>query len=68
MSKSPQSESDDFASQAEGANQSIVREFWDLLRHNKKWWLLPVIVALLVLGAVVILGGTPAGAFIYTLF
>lgn len=58
----------DFASQAEGENHGILREFWDLLRHNKKWWLLPVIVSLLVLGVLVILGSTAAAPFIYTLF
>ncbi len=58
----------DFASQAEGENHGIIREFWDLLRHNKKWWLLPIIVSLLVLGVLVILGSTAAAPFIYTLF
>lgn len=68
MSTNTDKSSNDFASQAEGDNQSIIAEFWSLLRHNKKWWLLPVIVALLVLGVLVILGSTAAAPFIYTLF
>ena len=43
-------------------------EFWVFLRHNKKWWLLPIIVCLLVFGVLLILGGTGIAPFIYTLF
>lgn len=46
----------------------IVREFWDFMAHHKKWWLAPVLVMLLVLGVLVVLGGTGAAPFIYTLF
>jgi hypothetical protein len=41
---------------------------WDFLRYNKKWWLSPIILVLLLVGAVIILGGTSAAPFIYTLF
>lgn len=58
----------DFERQAQGQNAGIVKEFVDLLRHNKKWWLAPVIVALLILGVLVVLGSTAAAPFIYTLF
>lgn len=53
------------------ANQpqtGIVREFVDFLAHNKKWWLTPIILVLLLLGVLIVLGGTPAAAFLYTLF
>jgi len=46
----------------------LLREFWDFLRHNKKWWLLPILIALLVLGLLVVLGGTGLAPFIYTVF
>ncbi len=36
------SPAEDFAQQAEQASRSLPREFWDLLRHNKKWWLTPL--------------------------
>jgi len=63
----PNSEKD-FADQAEQAQVSILGEFWDFLRYNKKWWLSPIIVVLLLVAALIILGGTSAAPFIYTLF
>ena len=58
----------DFVSQAEEQPVGIIREFWDFLIPNKKWWLDPIILVLLLLGALLILGGTAAAPFIYTLF
>ena len=45
-----------------------VGEFVHFLRHNKKWWLTPIIVLLLLAGLLVVLGGTGAAPFIYSLF
>ncbi len=59
---------DDFSRQAEAPQQGFLKELWDFLRHNKKWWLTPVIVTLIVVGILVILGSTAAAPFIYTLF
>ncbi len=59
---------DDFASQAEGESQSIVREFFDFLRYNKKWWLTPIVLVLFLVGILVVLGSSAAAPFIYTLF
>jgi drug/metabolite transporter superfamily protein YnfA len=47
---------------------NLLREFWDFLRFNKKWWLLPILITLLVLGLLMVLSGTAAAPFIYTLF
>ncbi len=47
---------------------SLWREFFQLLKTNKKYWMIPLIVALLLLGLLVILGSTAAAPFIYTLF
>lgn len=58
----------DFAREAEQAAPGIIREFIDFLRHNKKWWLLPIILVLLILGVILVVGSTAAGPFIYTLF
>jgi len=41
---------------------------WGFLKHNKKWWLLPLLLALLLLGLLVVLSGTGLAPFIYTLF
>ena len=46
----------------------IAREFIEFLRHRKKWWLTPIILVLLMVGLLVIVGGTGAAPFIYTLF
>ena len=53
---------------AQERRQSLLSEFWDFLKHNKKWWLLPILLVLLALGALVVLSGSGAAAFIYTLF
>ncbi len=59
---------EDFASGAEQRDPGIVREFWDFLMCSKKWWLLPIIISLLVLGVLVWASGSAAAPFIYTLF
>ena len=46
----------------------LVREFLAFLKENKKFWLLPPLLALFLLGLFVILGGTAAAPFIYSLF
>ncbi len=58
----------EFSREAEQAQVGLLREFWDFLRHNKKWWLAPIIVILGLFGLLIILAGTGAAPFIYTLF
>jgi hypothetical protein len=53
---------------ARSKRTGIVREFVDFLSENKKWWLAPIIISVLLLGGLVLLGGTAAAPFIYTLF
>ncbi|MDG2048728.1 MAG: DUF5989 family protein [Myxococcota bacterium] len=59
---------DDFASQANQDRTGLGSEFVDFLKDNKKWWLAPIIISILGLGLLVMLGGTAAAPFIYTLF
>ena len=48
---------------------SFLREFWLFLRVRKKYWLLPVIVTMLVLGGLLALSQSSAVApMIYTIF
>jgi hypothetical protein len=48
---------------------SIMIEIWDFLRIRKKWWLTPIFIFLLLLGALIILTeGSVLAPFIYTLF
>jgi Family of unknown function (DUF5989) len=58
----------DFASQAAKPQASLASEFFMFLRDNKKWWLAPIVISILGLGLLVLLGGTAAAPFIYTLF
>lgn len=48
---------------------SIILEFWQFLKVNKKWWLIPIIISLLLLGALIVFAeGSAMAPFIYTLF
>ena len=66
--ESKKHDAESFAQQAEGKTSSMVGEFFGLLRHNRKWWLIPVIAVLVLFGALVLLLGTSAAPLIYTLF
>jgi hypothetical protein len=61
-------ETSEFARLVEGEQPGLLREFWDFLRYNKKWWLLPILFTLLVLGTFVLLTSTAFAPFIYTMF
>ena len=50
------------------ARKTLVGEFGAYLKENKKWWLVPILVVFLLLGLLIVLGGTSAAPFIYTLF
>ncbi len=48
---------------------SVLKELWDFLKVRKKWWLLPIIVFLVLLGGLIILTqGSAIAPFIYALF
>jgi len=48
---------------------SIMTEFWEFLRARKKWWLIPIIVSLLLLGALIIFAeGSALSPWLYTFF
>jgi hypothetical protein len=46
--------------------RSIPRELLDFALHNKRWWLTPILVILILLGALIVFGG--GSSLIYTLF
>ena len=58
----------EFIAQAGQSRGGLASEFVDFLKDNKKWWLAPIIISILGLGLLVMLGGTAAAPFIYTLF
>lgn len=59
---------DDFMKEAQGRQAGIWHEFGAFIRHTRKWWLAPIVALLLLVGLVVILGGTAVAPLIYTLF
>jgi hypothetical protein len=48
---------------------SFLAEFWKFLRVRKKFWLMPLMIMLILFGALLLMAETTALApFIYTLF
>ncbi len=48
---------------------SLLKEFWLFLRVRKKWWLLPIIIVMVLLGALLVFAqGSALAPFIYTIF
>jgi len=46
----------------------LLAELWAFLRENKKWWLAPILVVLLLVGVLIVLGGTALAPLIYPIF
>ena len=47
----------------------FLNDLWSYMRERKKFWLAPIIIVLLLLGALIVLAeGTAVAPFIYTLF
>jgi hypothetical protein len=48
---------------------SIIAELWEFLKVRKKWWLLPIILFLVLLGGLIIITqGSALAPFIYAIF
>jgi hypothetical protein len=48
---------------------SIFKELWDFMKVRKRWWLLPIMLMLLLLGLLIVFTeGSALAPFIYTLF
>jgi len=51
------------------ARITLLAEFWQFLKHRKKYWLMPIVIMLMLLGLLLVLTANSALApFIYTLF
>lgn len=59
---------DDFEKMSEEKQVGLLRELFEFLLENKEWWLWPIVLVLLLFGALVAISGTAAAPFIYTLF
>lgn len=71
MTAMPDDDSTEFARQAReqrGKSPSIVREFAAFLRAEKKWWLAPLLLVLLLFAGLIALSGSAVAPFIYSLF
>lgn len=48
---------------------SFLKEMWAFMRARKKYWLMPVFIMMLILGALIVVAqGSAIAPFIYTLF
>lgn len=47
----------------------VISDFWQFMRHNKKYWLAPIVIVLLLVGFLLVIAkGSAVAPFIYTLF
>lgn len=63
-----ENEQNSFQRHAAGKPRGALAQFFSFVFHNKKWWLTPIIIVLLLVGLLVLLGGTGVAPLIYTLF
>ncbi len=61
-------ESDFERAASEQAEGHLLADLGSFLRETKKWWLLPMLLALIGFGCLIFLSGTAAAPFVYTLF
>jgi len=59
---------DEFVRQAKGGSRGIVGEVLDFMRQTRKWWMGPILVALLIFGILVFLSSSVVAPYIYALF
>ena len=51
------------------SNTSLAREFWAFMKIRKKFWLLPIILVMVLVGALLVFAeGSALAPFIYTIF
>jgi Family of unknown function (DUF5989) len=67
MANNPEKKSS-FEQLSQVPQPSLPAEFFDFLKHNKKWWLLPILLMIGVFGLLIALASTGVAPFIYTFF
>lgn len=51
------------------SNAGLLRELWLFMRVRKKWWLLPIIIVMMLVGTLLVFAqGSVLAPFIYTIF
>jgi len=69
MSQRPATHDDrSFQALASEKRTGFLREVGQFAKQTRKWWLVPLIVVLLGIGLIIVLGGTAAAPFLYTLW
>ncbi len=58
----------EFEELATERRSGLIGEFWAFLKHNKKWWLLPILIVVGLFGLLVFLAGTGIAPFLYPVF
>ena len=58
----------EFEQAANDSEIGFLSEMVGFLITNKRWWITPIVVCLLLLGILLMLGSTGAAPFIYSLF
>ena len=56
------------ADRAAGASPGPIAECRYFLARTRKWWMVPIFLSLLLVGALILVGGTSVAPFIYALF
>ncbi len=47
----------------------LLRDLWDFMKENKKWWLLPLLIMLFLVGVLIVFAQSSAvSPFVYALF
>ena len=58
----------EFEREAARGRESFLTELYHFLMENKKWWMIPIFAVLLLIGVLLVAGGSGIAPFIYTLF
>jgi len=62
------SQVDQFCQESQQGRSTLWGEFVAFLKYNKKWWLIPILVMMVLLGSLMFFSGSAAAPFIYALF
>lgn len=71
QSSEPGSSTSEFerhAARAQKRTAGPVTEFWYFLRRSGKWWMAPILLALLTVGALLVVSGSAVAPLIYAIF
>ena len=64
----PESKRPQFEESGPPRHHGLIREFAAFLRHNRKYWMAPLIILLLLVGLLILVAGSSIAPFIYPLF